>query len=139
MNKIIKIMGLITLLGCQKSPTFNYVTQTGLGIKVNDNGYFTNLDSIDIKVLETEKCLQNNDFNSLRSDYDKMNINILLDKVEDEKESFKCVESESGYCAGRTDGYTIDVTPDLKALKHEVIHWHGYRGNWQEAIKICET
>lgn len=120
----------LALTGCN-SPNIN--KRTDLGIEINDNGYSVNSQSVDKLVLDAEKCLNNNGFKT-RNDYNNMKINIELYGVDE-----KGHELIDRY--GNTGEYTGEIytTPNLASLKHEVIHWNGYRGNYNKAILKCQN
>lgn len=118
-------VGLSSFIGCS-SKGLDYDFKTDLSIKVLSGGYVVSKECIDRSVLEAQDCV-NNQGGSIRTDYDNLLINVVFDGFNSRgEEYFKCKSSKTGLCAGEYGGGVISVTPNLKALKHEVIHWEGY-------------
>jgi len=93
--------------------------------------------NIDRSIMEVQTCLKEKGYKT-RIDTENIYIEIRLDGHNSKgNEYFKCHQSLTGLCAGSISGNYLTVTPNLRALKHEVIHWNGYKEDYGKA-QICQ-
>lgn len=96
--------------GAAAAPMSN--STTPLGLKVQDNGYDFDPDSLDNAFLETESCLGYADTSA--------DIYIVLEKP---YSAFPCIPRPNKGCGGLYDFPVITISADFVRLKHEYIHY----------------
>ncbi len=110
--------------------SINLTTSDGVAVDAHD--VHVNVDQIDKLVDEFETCYGQP---VIRYGFQ---IKVMKPDLMYPQEAFWCMIGETGFCHGLVQyPATLVVTPNMNALKHEMVHAIGYRLHGDELFR-CE-